>query len=139
MDFDSINNSVRYKNIGVIKFERFLNEENLTLQTEPISIEELQKHIRTYLFYGDNQNKISFTTIWIYNETNLKINMGNPMTNEDYKKVDKIIESMIDNEKKSQSKNYKYEGAIVIDTKTCLYNYPTTVYDVNHPYSDNKK
>jgi len=52
-----------------------------------------------------------------------------------------IVESMIDNEKKSQSKNYKYEGAIVINTKVGLYNYPTTVYDVNHPYLllDNKK
>lgn len=101
LDFDSINNSVRYKNIGVIKFERFLNEENLTLQTEPISIEELQKNIRTYLFYGDHQNKICFTTIWI-DDGNLKIKMGNPMTNEDYKKVDKLIELMINDNKENE-------------------------------------
>lgn len=132
LDFDSINNSVRYGKTGIIKFEK---GENLTLQTEQINIEELQKHIRTYLFYGNHQNKISFATIWIESESNLKIKMGNSMTKEDYEKVDKIIESMIDNnskKKKLQTKNYKYEGAIVIDTG---------VYNVNHPYLllDNKK
>lgn len=91
LDFDSINNSARYRNTNIIKFEK---GENLTLQTDLISIEELQKHLRTYLFYGDHQNKICFTTIWI-DDGNLKIKMGNPMTNEDYEKVDKIIELMI--------------------------------------------
>lgn len=80
LDFDSINNSSCCKDNKLIKFESCETSDvenfDFDLQTIPINIEELQKQLRIYLFYGSHINKISFQSIWVDNG-NFKIKMGN--------------------------------------------------------------